>query len=855
MTHEDVDREHLGGASVHTQISGVAHLAAPDEAAALDVARRILAHLPQNNLSEPPRRADQRPGRPSRRRPRHASCPMTRASPTTCTGSSTASSTTASFLELQPAWAANIIIGFARLDGRSVGIVAQQPAVLAGALDIDASDKAARFVRMCDAFNVPLLTLEDVPGFLPGVTQEHGGIIRHGAKLLYAYCEATVPKVTVITRKAYGGAYDVMSSKHVRGDVNLAWPTARIAVMGAEGAVKIIFRDELAAGRRPGGQAAAADRASTRTRSPTRMWPRAGDTSTTSSCPPRPGRGSSAPSGCSRASGDRNPSPEARQHPAVIARAASAMTAAGVFAQRHPAIAVAAGRRGDRARDQPPFRRLLIANRGEIAVRIIRACRELGIETVAVYSDADADALHVRAADQARPHRPGAGRRELPRRRRDRRGRARDRGRRHPSRVRLPVGAGAFAEAVEAAGIVFVGPAPATLAGLGDKIAARQSARANDVPIVPGTFEPIAVGGAGADASASRARPRDIGYPLLVKAAAGGGGRGMRRVDEPGELRGGRDRSGAARRCRRSGSASVYLEHYVEGGRHVEVQLLGDAHGDHRGARRARLLDPAPPPEAGGGGARTGPDARRAAAHPRARGPGRPVGRAAQRGDRGVPASRRHGDGVLPRGQRPAPGRARRDRAGERHRPGPRAALDRRRPAALRPGARGIRSAWPSPTRHAIELRISAEDPARAFAPTPGRIGRWREPAGPGVRVDSGVEEGMVVSGDYDPMLAKILVVAPTATAPSAGRGAPSRSWRPAASRPPLPFHAWLLRASGVRRGSTCAPTSSIATGTRRRCARRPPGGAIDAVARPCIGDRRPTSRDGRRRPRSPRGR
>jgi propionyl-CoA carboxylase beta chain len=151
-----------------------------------------------------------------------------------------------SFLELQPAWAANIITGFARLDGRSVGVVAQQPAVLAGALDIDASDKGARFVRMCDAFNVPLLTLVDVPGFLPGVTQEHGGIIRHGAKLLYAYCEATVPKVTVITRKAYGGAYDVMSSKHVGGDINLAWPTARIAVMGAEGAVGIIFRDELA---------------------------------------------------------------------------------------------------------------------------------------------------------------------------------------------------------------------------------------------------------------------------------------------------------------------------------------------------------------------------------------------------------------------------------------------------------------------------------------------------------------------------------------------------------------------------------------------------------------------------------
>jgi propionyl-CoA carboxylase beta chain len=149
------------------------------------------------------------------------------------------------FLELQPGWAANIIVGFARFGGRSTGIVAQQPQVLAGALDIDASDKAARFVRLCDAFNVPILTLVDVPGFLPGVAQEHGGIIRHGAKLLYAYCEATVPKVTVITRKAYGGAYDVMSSKHIRGDVNLAWPSAEIAVMGPEGAVNIIFRDEL----------------------------------------------------------------------------------------------------------------------------------------------------------------------------------------------------------------------------------------------------------------------------------------------------------------------------------------------------------------------------------------------------------------------------------------------------------------------------------------------------------------------------------------------------------------------------------------------------------------------------------
>jgi acetyl-CoA carboxylase carboxyltransferase component len=245
VTHEDVDREHLGGASIHTQVSGVAHLAAPDEAAALDVARRILSHLPQNNLSEPPvvEATD-----PSDRRDTALDTivPDDPSQPYDMHGVIDGVVDRGSFLELQPLWAANIIIGFARLGGHSVGVVAQQPAVLAGALDIDASDKAARFVRMCDAFNVPLLTLEDVPGFLPGVTQEHGGIIRHGAKLLYAYCEATVPKVTVITRKAYGGAYDVMSSKHVRGDVNLAWPTARIAVMGAEGAVKIIFRDELA---------------------------------------------------------------------------------------------------------------------------------------------------------------------------------------------------------------------------------------------------------------------------------------------------------------------------------------------------------------------------------------------------------------------------------------------------------------------------------------------------------------------------------------------------------------------------------------------------------------------------------
>jgi len=245
VTHEVVDSEALGGAIVHTTKSGVAHLAAPDEAAALESVRRLLAHLPQNNLAPPVvvATADSR----DRMDPDlDGIVPDDPSKPYDMHGVISRVVDDGDFFEIQPGWAPNILIGFARLGGRSVGIVAQQPAVLAGALDIDASVKAARFVRTCDCFNVPLITFVDVPGFLPGVGQEHGGIIKHGAKLLYAYCEATVPKITVITRKAYGGAYDVMSSKHIRGDMNFAWPTAEIAVMGAEGAVNIIFKDEIA---------------------------------------------------------------------------------------------------------------------------------------------------------------------------------------------------------------------------------------------------------------------------------------------------------------------------------------------------------------------------------------------------------------------------------------------------------------------------------------------------------------------------------------------------------------------------------------------------------------------------------
>jgi len=245
VTHEDVTYEDLGGAEVHAAKSGVAQFVGENEVETLSLVRKLFGYIPQNNMEDPPEaectdpvdRMDdelnslvpENPNRPYdirdviKRVVDHGE-----------------------FLEVHERYAPNLVVGFARLGGKSVGVVGNQPAVLAGVLDITSSQKGARFIRFCDAFNIPLITFEDVPGFLPGTAQEFGGIIKHGAKLLYAYCEATVPKLTVITRKAYGGAYDVMSSKHVRGDVNYAWPSAEIAVMGPKGAVEIIFKKEIA---------------------------------------------------------------------------------------------------------------------------------------------------------------------------------------------------------------------------------------------------------------------------------------------------------------------------------------------------------------------------------------------------------------------------------------------------------------------------------------------------------------------------------------------------------------------------------------------------------------------------------
>src|SRR6266540_3970408 len=244
VTHEEVTKEQLGGAMTHNATSGVAHFAVPDDRECLRLIRELLSYLPSNNVDDPPRmdtsdpvdREDEALDRLVPRSPNQPYDMLDLIHAITDEGA---------FLEVHRHFAKNIIVGFARLGGRSVGIVANQPAHLAGTLDIDASVKAARFVRFCDGFNIPLVTFEDVPGFLPGTRQEHGGVIRHGAKLLFAYAEATVPKVTVITRKAYGGAYCVMASKHIRTDVNFAWPTAEIAVMGPEGAVGVLYRREL----------------------------------------------------------------------------------------------------------------------------------------------------------------------------------------------------------------------------------------------------------------------------------------------------------------------------------------------------------------------------------------------------------------------------------------------------------------------------------------------------------------------------------------------------------------------------------------------------------------------------------
>jgi propionyl-CoA carboxylase beta chain len=241
VTHEEVSMEDLGGASAHSQKSGVCHRHFTDERSLLEGIRKVLSYMPSNNREKAPRRPSQEPSRQLD----HSCVPTESQKPYEMKNIIEGIVDAESFFEIQPEYARNILVGFARIGGEAVGVVANQPLQLAGCLDIAASLKAARFVRFCDCFNIPIVTLVDVPGFLPGTDQEWRGIITHGAKLLYAYAEATVPKITLITRKAYGGAYDVMSSKHIRADLNFAFPTAEIAVMGPDGAVNILYKKEV----------------------------------------------------------------------------------------------------------------------------------------------------------------------------------------------------------------------------------------------------------------------------------------------------------------------------------------------------------------------------------------------------------------------------------------------------------------------------------------------------------------------------------------------------------------------------------------------------------------------------------
>jgi acetyl-CoA carboxylase carboxyltransferase component len=245
VTGEEISQEELGGAMVHNQKSGVAQLLAQNEEDAFVLTRKLLSYLPSNNLEKPPANPQAAGAEPKNSSELDSIVPTDASKPYNMHKVIERIFDDGEFFEISPYFATNLLTGFARLGGRAVAVVANQPKALAGTLDINASTKGARFVRFCDAFNLPIITLVDVPGYLPGKSQEHGGIIRHGAKLLFAYCEATVPKLTVITRKAYGGAFDVMGSKNVGGDLNLAWPTAEIAVMGVDGAVNLLYKKEL----------------------------------------------------------------------------------------------------------------------------------------------------------------------------------------------------------------------------------------------------------------------------------------------------------------------------------------------------------------------------------------------------------------------------------------------------------------------------------------------------------------------------------------------------------------------------------------------------------------------------------
>ncbi len=731
VTHEDVTMEQLGGADTHGgDLGRVALRASTTNRPACRPSATLFRFVPSNNLDTPPRGAGTDP-RDRRDEALLDIVPDNANKPYDMHDVLRRVVDDGEFVEVQRDFAANIICGFAHLGGHSVGIVANQPAVLAGVLDINASVKAARFIRFCDAFNIPIVTFEDVPGFLPGLAQEHGGIIKHGAKLLYAYCEATVPKLTVITRKAYGGAYDVMSSKHIRGDFNVAWPTAEIAVMGPKGAVEILFKKEIA---ESGDPAAGHGRQGRRVHA-------------TSSRNPY----------VAASRGLRGRHHRSARHPAAAHRARSRRCTASATGTRPRSTGTSRCERTDEARAARGgvlaapgacFTKVLIANRGEIAVRVIRACRELGVRSVAVYCDADA-----RCAPRAR--RPTrrctsaaaaaaesylVGERIIEAAKRvGRRG--------DPPRLRLPL----RARVVRARG-ARRGTRFDRAAGRGDRrhgSARRRPGQLAEQANVPDRARHHRAAGRRRRGAADRRAVR-------VSGAAQGGGRRRRQGDA-------RRAPGAPRWRRRSRRPA-------------------------RGEERRSATTPCTSRSTSTGRATS-----------RSRCSPTRTARCVSLGERECSVQRRHQKMIE---EAPSVAVSPELRAGDgRHRgahgarrPGIRNAgtceflLDRdgrfyflemntrlqvEHPVTefvtgidlvqwqLRVAAgEALPEAFErlTPRGWAIECRITSEDPHNGFLPSTGRISYLRLPSGPGVRWDGGVEVGSEIGLFYDPMLAKLIV-------------------------------------------------------------------------------------------------
>ena len=538
VTHEEVTAEELGGAVTHTSKSGVADLAFENDVDALLMLRRFVNYLPLNNKEKPPIRptadpADRLDYSLDTLVPDNANKPYDIKELIIKTVDD------ADFFELQPDHAKNIVIGFARMDGQTVGIVANQPMVLAGCLDIKSSIKAARFVRFCDAFNIPIVTFVDVPGFMPGTSQEYGGIIKHGAKLLYAYAECTVPKITVITRKAYGGAYDVMASKHLRGDVNFAWPSAEIAVMGPKGAVEIIFREDKG--------------------DPAKLAAREAEYKAKFANPFVAGaRGfiddvilphETRKRICRSLAMLRNKSIRIRGASTATFRCERRPAMFKKILDRQPGRD-RLPRHQDRPQDGHRHRRRVF--RGRHATRC----------TSSWPTRPSASARRRRRSPICRWTRSSPpARRPAPRRCI----------RATASCPRMPT----FSKRLEEEGIVFIGPKHYSVAKMGDKIESKKLALEARVNTIPGYNDAIDTPEQAVEIA------KGIGYPVMIKASAGGGGKGLRVAFNDTEAFEGFS-SCKTEAKNAFGDDRVFIEKFVEEPRHIEIQVLGDSHGNCR---------------------------------------------------------------------------------------------------------------------------------------------------------------------------------------------------------------------------------------------------------------------------------